>query len=89
MCLILLSSIIGQLQWLGWWCLYSVLRLWRLAFYFLDFEKLERSAGLRSEIIPGSLGSPLEVMVAEDTVGVLPRSPLSSMLISSFSVHCS
>lgn len=59
MCLILLSSIIGQLQWLEWWSLYSLLRLWRLAFYFLDFEKLERSSGLRSEMIPGSLESSL------------------------------
>lgn len=57
-----------------------MLRLWRLAFHFLDFEILGKSNGLRSELVQGVL-SPVELVVMEDTVGVLPRSACLPVLI--------
>lgn len=56
----------------------NVLRLWRLAFHFLDFEKLEKSNGLRSEIAQGVVSPPLEPVMVEDAGGALPRPLLSS-----------
>ena len=77
-CKILLSPITSQFQWLGFWSLQNVLRLWRLAFHFLEFEKLEKSNGLRFEIAQGALSPLLELVVAEDALSALRRPLLSS-----------
>lgn len=47
-------------------------------FTFLDFEKLEKSNGLRSETAQGALSPPLELVCVEDAVRDLPRPLLSS-----------
>lgn len=67
---ILLNPITSQFRWLVWWLWQNVLRLWRLAFHFLNLEMLGKSNGLRSEMLQRASSPPLELVA-------LPGSPVS------------